>query len=76
MYIEIFRWVVNSEEDQSRLQLAVVNSIIKAGTRAQLQTIPHLLPLIAELHSKFTNMNANNLVIRRVLKKVQSVYFN
>jgi len=66
---EIFRWVVNSDSDQSRLHLAVLNSITRAGGRTQLQTIPHLLPLIGELHSKFTNMNASNLSNPEVIEK-------
>jgi len=60
--IEIFRWYMNSEEDQSRLHLTLILAIERAGKGAQLQVIPHVMTLIQELRvkrEKTISMNNN-----------------
>ncbi|ODM94493.1 hypothetical protein Ocin01_12179 [Orchesella cincta] len=58
---EIFRWCAHSEEDQSRLHLALMSAIDRAGKGAQLQVIPHIMTLIQELRVKREHVvSANN----------------
>ncbi|OXA59762.1 uncharacterized protein LOC110845271 isoform X2 [Folsomia candida] len=49
---EMFKWVINSEDDESRLHYALISAIERGGKGAQLQVIPPVMTLIQDLRVK------------------------